>query len=57
MNECLFLINLILIHLYSYCYIDLGHCLKSVLLVAVLLGHAIFCNEVVLFTISNLFAV
>ena len=39
-HGCLFLINLILIHLYCYCYIDLGHCLISVLLVAVLRSHA-----------------
>ena len=44
---CLFLINLILIHLYCYCYINLGHYLISVLLVAVLLGHATFLQRLI----------
>ena len=57
MHGCLFLINLILIHLYCYCYIDLGHYLISVLLVGFFAWpHHFFATRLVLFTISNLFA-
>ena len=44
---CLFLINLTLVQLHCYCCVNNDHNLISVLLVPVLLGHIIFCNDAV----------